>query len=676
MHKLRVYLLSAMAMLLVACNSSDNTITNPPDGGTGGGGGGGGGGGPTAASISVSSDVATIPADGSVDATLTAFVRDSSNALISGVPVSFTATSGGVAGSPATTDATGTATATLVTAGDTSLRTITVTATAGSLQATVQVQVVASTGGTSLQMGSGSGVSFQPGVIAVANSMLSAGGSTGLSVSIVQSGGTLYTGSATITFNSPCLAAGTAEVRQNGVAVPSLTTTTGVANVTYVALGCNGPDIITASSTVNSQSLSASGTVSVAAATVGSIEFVSATPTNIALLGTGDANRPESSIVVFRVKDASGGAVSGASVAFSLNTTVGGIQHSPTTATSDGQGLVQTVVTAGTVATSVRVTAAVTSVTPQISTQSSQLTVTTGIPTDASFSLAVECFNIEGWDYDGQTTGVTARLGDRFQNPVPDGTAVTFNAEGGNILSSCTTATTASEGGVCKVTYRSSNPRPSDGRVSVLATAIGEESFVDTNSNGAFDNGESFSDLPEVFRDDDEDGIYDSGEIFFDFNNNQTRDLADGLFNGVLCNDTTGRCGGASTRSLGIGEQNLVILSGSTASISQSDGSWPALLSFPAGTASVLVWVRDLHENPMPAGTTVSAKVGTGGVTVEGATSYIVPCSAIAAGVQFPGITVFQFTVKGAAASSAVLSIEVKTPNNVLTTKNVTVEFM
>jgi len=675
MHKLRVFLLSAMAMLLVACNSSDNTITNP-DSGTGGGGGGTGGGGTTAASISVTSSVTSIPADGSVSAKLTAFVRDSSNALISGVPVTFTASSGGVSGSPATTDATGTATATLVTAGDTSLRTITVTATAGSLQATVQVQVVASTGGTSLQMGSGSGVSFQPGVIAVANNMLSAGGSTGLSVSIVQSDGTLYTGSATITFNSPCVAAATAEIRQNGVPVGSVTTTTGVANVSYVAVGCSGADVITASSTVNSQSLSANGTVTVAAATVGSIEFVSATPTNIALLGTGDANRPESSVVIFRVKDASGGAVSGANVAFSLNTTVGGIQHSPTTATSDGQGLVQTVVTAGTVATSVRVTAAVTSVTPQISTQSSQLTVTTGIPTDASFSLAVECFNIEGWAYDGVTTGVTARLGDRFQNPVPDGTAVTFNAEGGNILSSCTTTTTASEGGVCQVTYRSSNPRPTDGRVTLLATAIGEESFVDTNSNGAFDNSESFSDLPEVFRDDDEDNIYDSGEIFFDFNNDQTRNLADGIFNGVLCNDTTGRCGGASTRSLGIGEQNLVILSGSTATITQPDGSWPASLSFTAGsTTTFQVWVRDLHENVVPAQSTVAASVGTG-ISLVGAGSYTVPCSAIDASVQFPGITLFEFRVTANAPVSSVLTITVTTPKGVITTRVVPVDVL
>ena len=114
--------------------------------------------------------------------------------------------------------------------------------------------------------------------------------------------------------------------------------------------------------------------------------------------------------------------------------------------------------------------------------------MTTGIPTANSFSLAVGCFNIEGLDLDGVTTDVTARLGDRFQNPVPDGTAVTFTAEGGNILSQCTTTTNATEGGVCTVSYRSSNPRPTNGRVTLLAKAIGEESFVDANGNGAFDS--------------------------------------------------------------------------------------------------------------------------------------------------------------------------------------------
>ena len=551
MHKVRVLLLAAMATLAACGGGGDNSITAPGSGNTGGGGGGGGGGGvsPVAAAVTVTSSTQSIPSDGSKEATLTAFVRDASNTLVPGVSVTFTASSGGVSGSPAVTDSSGTATATLVTAGDSSLRTITVTAAAGSLKATVNVQVVATSNASTVQMGSGTGNTFQAGVIGISNPNLSAGGSTSLTVSLVQTGGTLYTGSATVGFNSPCIAAGTAQIRVNGTNVSSVTTTTGLATVTYVASGCSGADVVTASATVSGETLSANGTVTAAPATVGSIEFVSATPTNIALQGTGDATHPEASTVVFRVRDASNGPVAGATVAFSLNTSVGGILLTSTSATSDNQGFAQTVVNAGTVATSVRVLATVTGAGRSISTQSSQLTVTTGIPTDASFSLAVGCSNIEGWDYDGTTTTVTARLGDRFQNPVPDGTAVTFTAEGGNIQGQCQTATTPTEGGVCAVNFRSSNPRPADGRVTLLAKAIGEESFTDANGNGSFDNGETFADLPEPFRDDNENGVYDAGEDFFDFNNNQSRDAIDGIFNGVLCKDTTGRCGAASTRS-------------------------------------------------------------------------------------------------------------------------------
>ena len=607
-----------------------------------------------ASAITVTTSSPTIAADGSSPADITAFVTDANNNLLPGVVVDFTASSGGVSGTPGTTDGTGTTTAQLVTAGDPTLRTITVTASAGSLQAQVNVQVVASGGSTQVQMGNGTGAGFQPGIIGVSNASLSAGGSTSLTVSLVQSDGTLFTGSATIGFSSACVGAGLAEIRQNGVAVPNVTTTTGIATVTYAAQGCAGDDTITASTTVNGQPLSAVGTVNVAAASVGSIEFISATPTNIALQGTGDASRPESSTVVFRVRDSSGGPVQSADVTFSLNTSVGGLNLTNTTAVSDSNGDVQTIVNAGTVATSVKVTATVTSAPQPISTQSSQLTVTTGIPTDASFSLAVEVFNIEGWDFDGVTTGVSARLGDRFQNPVPDGTAVTFTAEGGNIQSQCTTITTAAEGGVCTVNFRSSNPRPSNGRITLLAKAIGEESFVDGNGNGAFDPGETFTDIAEPFRDDDEDGSYQIGEDFFDFNNDLARTPADALFNGVLCNDPA-RCGGPSTRSIGIGEQNLVILSGNTATLSLSDGSpVPASITMGINSATPLSFhVRDARDNVMAFGTTVALTASGSGLQIVQPSSFTVPSSAIAAGGLFPGITVFPFTITSSATTGS-----------------------
>jgi hypothetical protein len=653
MRKLASLGVLMLTAVLSACGGGDDAFENPATGG-------GGGGTATATQLSVVSSTPTIPSDGSAGATITAFARDANNVLVPGVQVTFSSSSGGVTPAVATTGSDGSAGSSLITAGDPSPRTITVTARAGSLTATVPVQVVAGGGTNTLRMGRGSGPTFVQGSLEVPNPTLSAGGSTSVSAYIVNSDGTLYTQSATVNFNSQCIAASTATLQPGA----SVQTSTGIATVTYQARGCSGPDQITATASVSGQSLSATGTVTVAAAAVGSIAFLTATPTNIALQGTGDAARPESSTVIFQVRDATGGPVPNASVSFRLNTSVGGISLTPTTATSDSQGRAQTVVSAGTVATSVNVTATVTSVTPNISTQSSQLTVTTGIPTANSFSLSAGCFNIEGLDYDGTTTNINARLGDRFQNPVPDGTAVTFTAEGGNIQSQCTTTTTATEGGVCTVNIRSSAPRPADGRVTILAKAIGEEAFTDANGNGAFDNGEAFADLPEPFRDDNEDGSYQVGEDFFDFNNNQSRTAADGLFNGVLCNDTTGRCGAASTRSTGIGGNIVVVFSGSTPVVSLAGGA-PLPGTFAVGglngSRGISFYVRDINGNAMPSGTTVRLEASGASLGVASPSAFTVPCSTTRAEVS--GVTVFPFTVtSGTTAGSGVLTLTITTP--------------
>ena len=67
---------------------------------------------------------------------------------------------------------------------------------------------------------------------------------------------------------------------------------------------------------------------------------------------------------------------------------------------------------------------------------------------------------------------------DHFNNPVPNGTAISFTTEGGAIDGSCLT-----DDGGCSVTWRSQRPRLPDGRFTILATAIGNESFLDSERN-------------------------------------------------------------------------------------------------------------------------------------------------------------------------------------------------
>ena len=66
-------------------------------------------------------------------------------------------------------------------------------------------------------------------------------------------------------------------------------------------------------------------TVKVATAAIGSIVYKSASFTIISLKGSGTTAHPETSSVLFQVLDQSGGAKAGASVTFSLDTSVGGI---------------------------------------------------------------------------------------------------------------------------------------------------------------------------------------------------------------------------------------------------------------------------------------------------------------------------------------------------------------
>lgn len=628
----------------------------------------------TVAALTMMSSASTIATDGSQSATIVAIARDADNLLMSGVPVSFTASSGGLAVTQGVTGSNGQAIATLTTAGDGTPRNITVTAAAGGRTATTVVAVAPTATTTTVSLGNGSGPTFTPNVLAVAVPSLSAGGSTSVTVSIVRQDGTLYTSPVTLNFNSDCVAAGRASIQPSA----NTTTTTGQATVTYVSQGCSGPDTIRATTTVGSQSLSASGNVTVAAATVGSIEFVSATPTNIALRGTGATGRPETSTVVFRVRDSAGGPVANATVNFALSTTVGGITLTPVSGQSDSQGNVQTVINSGTVATPVTVSATVASTT--IGTQSSLLTISTGIPTAGSFSLAVSCNNIEGLDYDGTIASVTARLADRFSNPVPNGTAVSFQAEGGSILPQCTTTTNTNEGGVCSVDFRSSNPRPSNGRVSLLATAIGEESFIDVDGNGAFTAGDTFRlvsaplvpahDLGEPYVDFDEDGFYDVGEPFYDFYNvgaeQSVRNGPDGFFNGALCQDPA-RCvaGNPLKLSAGISASNVIVLSGSSPQVSLASGGG-ALVSrnmSQNNSTTFSLWIRDVNGNPMPGATTVSATATGAALQMAQPSSFTVPCSALPAGQESNGITVFSFTVLSAStAGTGTFTLTIRTP--------------
>jgi hypothetical protein len=568
----------------------------------------------------------------------------------------------------------------------------------------------------------GSGDPFVEGIADISLTQISAGGTTVISVRIVDDQGALFTEPVDVNFSSSCSSKSipTAELSS------PINTSNGIATSTYLAKGCVGDDPINVTANAGGINLSATTSVNILKADVGSIEFISAEPNNISILGTGNLGGAEASTVKFRVLDRNSNPVNNQVVNFSLNTDAGGIKLEPNSATTNNEGIVQTVINSGTVATSVRVQATIDGSNPQISSQSSVLVISTGIPDQDSFSLAASVINPEGWNLDGTTVEVTARLADAYNNPVPDGTAVSFTTEGGSIEPSCITTN-----GACSVTWTSQYPRPIGkevadeghipeeyntmgqpygGRATIIATAIGEESFPDFNGNGRFDATEMTAflgndvsgrpyDLKEAYADYNEDGFYNPGETsnleeiggeleeFFDFNNDGVFTVNDGKYNGVLCS-IPAHAGCSDNKSINVRAQLVLVMSGSNPLmiINATDDAVsetiddPSFVDDPAdpndtptqvsnpnfdptddtlyisgeNTGIVTLTISDLHNQPMPAGTEITFEPSVGG----GAT----PSTYIWPNDNHNGGRTFSIGIKGATEpTSGVLYITIDT---------------
>ncbi len=514
---------------------------------------------------------------------------------------------------------------------------------AGSVTASVSSGETATTGFTTQ---ASSSVVLSLGDAEVSLAQVSAGGTSVISISIIDDQGDLYTEVVEFGFTSGC----SQKINPTAFLSTPVTTSNGIATSTYLAQGCVGDDHIIINTVVAGVTLSATTTINVLSADEGSILYVSASPDTIVIKGTGG---DESSTIVFRVLDVNGFPIENKDVVFELSTELGGISIAPLTATTNAKGEVQTVVNSGTVATSIKVKATIIGTNPIISSLSKQLVLSTGVPDQDSFDLSVDIANPEGWDISGTEVNVTARLADAFNNPVTDGTAVSFTTEGGSIDAFCTTLN-----GACSVIWRSQQPRPEGhilgdvnnaghvpetantmgqkygGRATILATAIGEESFPDLNGNGRFDvsevtafNGTNISGLPydlkEAFVDHNEDNFYNPGEIdaaeqvggdlegFTDFDNSGAFTQSDGLYNGVLCAESTHLGCSSEYKAINVRALLVLIMSGSRAEV---ETLTPAIEIVGESTSTGSVIISDFHNQPMPAGSKVSFTTSVGSI--------------------------------------------------------------
>jgi hypothetical protein len=492
-------------------------------------------------------------------------------------------------------------------------------------------------GFTQFQVGRIVNGTFEQGVIDIGLPQLAAGGTTGLRVDVVNASGAIITDQVvSANFVSSCISNGNSSVNPNPT-----DSVAGVITASYTAEGCSGNDTITVTVQGGGLTRTAQGSVQIQQANIGGAEFVSATP---AVIGLSGASIPQNSTVVFRVRNNLGQPVAGQPVNFSIDNPSTGATLSSTSGATNGEGLVQTVLTAGSQPGPLRVVLSTANPLNGMvfSTQSDVLNVSTGLPTSRTISLSASRLNIPGLGCDGEPTTLNVRMADRYGNPVPAQTTAAFVTNGGaQVANSCNTGDPLgdplTEAGVCSVLLTAQGTRPVNGRVFVRVSAQGEVGFNDLNGNGYYDAGEPFDTVAEPFFDTtfngadaatNENGVWNPGEPFTDRNGNGVHDAdaTGGQFVGYRCDAPGQNC---AFQTLTVWQPGIIVLSGTSPLIQGIDyveqpmQCNPAAdvcvvtspldlvgntvrLTTPNQNVLVLIRIKDINDNPMPADTDVS----------------------------------------------------------------------
>ncbi len=523
------------------------------------------------------------------------------------------------------------------------------------------------------------------GPVMISSASVSAYGTTGLQVQVLQDG-VPYTSPVTVNFTSSC-AAGKASVTSSATTTPN-----GVAVGTFVDNGCAQTADTTVTITASISTDSESGSMLVKAPTTGSLRFIAVEPSDksITLRGQGGNGRQENATVTFKLVDVAGQGVGNADVCFDVSTYIGGLNldgYSPSAPPSplgstaicgtdplsqiryikrtNPDGTVSVQINSGTVPTPVRVRArslypATASV--PLESFSDTLSISTGLPLQRSFSLSVDKANIDGGNFDGEIAALTVRLADQFSNPVPDGTVVNFIGSGAAVCTanngSCKTTN-----GACSCDVVSQARRPMDNRVVVTAYAVGMEDFDDLNGDNLYTKGaDGFSltrqDLGDAYVDSNKDGVYGDGTTATPKNptiNGDTDIPIPYQKNDVITVKGDGVRGTAHIRAStviylsqasSVGDPTVVVpLSSLSRSYSLVGASTSAPFvrlepDCPKGTpvpqATVVTLLDDGIGNPMAAGTTLGAVDASDNVSPAG----FRPSSVLAIGTRppFPGI--------------------------------------
>jgi hypothetical protein len=654
MQILKFWLVAGVLAVLAACGGGGGSPGSTGTGtGTGTGSGTGTGTGTTGTPTlvigifnSTGVQVTSIATGGGFVARAT--VMDSAGAVVASKLVTFNlngATIAVVAPASALTNSIGVAEVTISPASISSVG-------AASVSATADVGGVAVSGRVDFSV-QASSLSLSP--ITLGSSNLPSGGNTALQVTALI-GGVPSTGvPVNVSYTVSCGRINGLDASASGVSVT--TNGSGAAPAVYTAVAANGS---LCSGAVNITAASAGATpqfvsITVAAATANAVSFVSATPAQIFVAGSGAVDQ---SLTRFKVLSSAGTALANIQLQFSIVTNPGGVglnaagSTAAVTATTNSLGEATVSVFSGTIPGPVKVRAALVS-DASVFAESQNLSVSSGPPSQRFMSLSVETFNIEGWDRDGSATQLTVRLADRQGNAVEDGTVVNFTAEGGQVASSCATLRVA---GIsqCSVNFVSQNPRPAGGRASVLAYTEGTKDYIDVNGNNRYDAGvDTLVQIGDAFRDDNENALYDA---------------AGGEF--LIPRGGTAACTGAgepfpsrantcdSNLSTTVRQQTVILFSSST----------PVLETTSVSTSAVRFKLRSTVNNllPMPEGTTVSASATGGSCAINQLFGTPIPNVLPTTDPLADLATTHVLTMVGCAAGDSV-TIRVKVPSGLET---------
>jgi len=499
-------------------------------------------------------------------------------------------------------------------------------------------------------MGNGTGIDFEEGVIGATVTSVPAGGSTFLSVNLVEFGGESYATSVDVTFSSGCFSEGLSTFSSETVSSIG-----GLATTTYTSAGCQGSDVVTATAVAENTVLNAVVTLDVESDTVLSIQFVSIDEPILSLRGAGGV---ETTDVTFKIIGALGAPVVNESVSFSLQSVPGGVSiaEGKETGLTDINGEVSTTVQSGTVSTTFSVTA--THDASGNSSSSQGITIFSGAPVDSKFSLSLEPRKpANAYDTDGVEVELNIIASDYFGNDVPDGTQVFFaSPEFGNIDSQCTLVS-----GECSIVWRSAGQRPDDLRATIIAYTAGAEDYEDNNGNNVYDSQDFFSvedDLPEAYADENDNGLYDVGELFVDSNENGEYDFGNMLWDGPCLSsvDESADCSGET--SVNIWRQAVITaatnephfaygefsVDGRATWVEFSENSRLEITENEIGEIVFNVIISDdtsvdnvFASHALPEGTSITVELGddTGGLVLSGATDYTVDEKAFASPIEF-----------------------------------------